>query len=219
MRVPAPRDLPALPYAHRLEPFTGDLDREEVYEWLHLDDRTFDDVDGGMARFSESALSSVTFTGGRFRRARFDTVWMHNIRTVGSDLAETTWLDTECLSSLLAGTQLHGTQMRRAVFHHCKFDSVNLRAAQLANVTFVDCLLRDVDFAGATLNGVSFPGTTLDGVDLTKATLTRVDLSEATALGITSGVAALKGATISAPQLLDLAPALARHIGLTVKDA
>ncbi|MER5709763.1 hypothetical protein AB0B13_27495 [Streptomyces sp. NPDC042898] len=32
-----------------------------------------------------------------------------------------------------------------------------------------------------------------------------------------SGVAALKGATISAPQLLDLA--LAQHIGLTVKDA
>ncbi|MFI9209747.1 hypothetical protein ACIGW7_16585 [Streptomyces sp. NPDC053253] len=34
-----------------------------------------------------------------------------------------------------------------------------------------------------------------------------------------SGVAALMGATISAPQLLDLAPALVQHIGLTVKDA
>ncbi|MFE7113740.1 pentapeptide repeat-containing protein [Streptomyces sp. NPDC057575] len=219
MHAPTPRDLPSLPFAHRLEPFTDDLERDEVYEWLHIDGRTFDDTDCGMTRFSECALSSVTFTGGRFRRARMDTVWLDNIRTVSSDLAETTWLDTECRSSLLAGTQLHGSQMRRTVFHHCKFDSVNLRAAQLRDVTFADCLLRDVDFAGATLTGVTFPGTTLDRVDFTKATLARVDLREATSLGITSGVEALKGATISTLQLFDLAPALAQHIGLTVKDS
>lgn len=199
MPTHAPRELPDLPYAHRLEPFTRDLERDEVYEWLHIDGRAFDDIDGGMTRLSESALSSVTFTGSRLRRARLDTVWMHNIRTVGTDLAETTWLDTECLSSLLAGTQLHGAQMRRAVFHHCKFDSVNLRAATLREAVFVDCLLRDVDFAGATLTDVSFPGTTLDRVDFTKATLTRVDLREASALGITSGAEALKGAIISTP--------------------
>ncbi|MFI1810918.1 pentapeptide repeat-containing protein [Streptomyces sp. NPDC020422] len=218
MHTPAPRDLPSLPFAHRLEPFTAELERDEVYEWLHIDGRDFDDADGGMTRFSECALSSVTFTGGRFRRARLDTVWLDNVRTVGSDLAETSWLDAEWRSSLLAGTQLHGSQMRRTVFHHCKFDSVNLRAAQLRDVTFVDCLLRDVDFAGASLTDVSFPGTALDRVDLTGATLTRVDLREATALGITSGIEALKGATITTLQLFDLAPALAHHIGLTVKD-
>ncbi len=41
MRVPARRNLPALPYAHRFEPFTGDLEREEVYEWLHIDKRSW----------------------------------------------------------------------------------------------------------------------------------------------------------------------------------
>ncbi|MEX0172020.1 pentapeptide repeat-containing protein [Streptomyces sp. LMG1-1-1.1] len=219
MHTPTPWGLPSLPFAHRLEPFTDDLERDEVYEWLHFDGRTFDGIDGGMTRFNECALSSVTFTGGRFRRARLDTVWLDTIRTVGSDLAETSLLDTECRSSLLAGTQLHGSQMRRTVFPHCKFDSVNLRAARLRDVTFADCLLRDVDFAGASLTDVSFPGTTLERVDLTKAARARVDLREATTLGITSGVEALKGATISTLQLFDLAPALAQHIGLTVKDS
>ncbi|AZQ73020.1 pentapeptide repeat-containing protein [Streptomyces luteoverticillatus] len=218
MRVPDPRELAALPYAHRLEPFAGELERESAYEWVHVDGREFDDVDGGSAHFSESALSSVTLTRGRYRRALFDTVWFHNLRTVGSDLAETRWMDVECVSGLLAGTEIHGADIRRTVFHHCKFDSVNLRVAKLKEVAFVDCLLRDVDFGGATLTDVSFPGTALDGVDLTRATLSRVDLRGATALGITSGAEYLAGATISTPQLFDLAPALAQHVGLTVTD-
>ncbi|MFF7780376.1 pentapeptide repeat-containing protein [Streptomyces tanashiensis] len=166
-----------------------------------------------MTRFNECALSSVTFTRGKFRRARLDTVWLDNLRTVGSDLAETTWLDTECRASLLAGTQLHGSQLRRTVFHHCKFDSVNLRAAQLRDVTFADCLLRDVDFAGATLTGVTFPGTTLDRVDFTKATLARVDLREATALGITSGVEALNGDPLKLMRLLGITAKTAMRYG------
>jgi uncharacterized protein YjbI with pentapeptide repeats len=218
MRTRAPRDLADLPYAHRLETLTTDLAREGDYEWIRVDGRTFDEIDGGMSRFNESVLSSVTFTGGRLRRTRFDTVWMHNIRTVGTDLAETSWLDTECVSGLLAGTQLHGAQMRRVVFHRCKFDSVNFRSAKLREVAFVDCLLRDADFGGAAMAVVSFPGTSLDRVDFGRAALDRVDLREATALGITSEAGALKGAVVTTPQLLELAPALARHVGLTVKD-
>ncbi|MFG2873594.1 pentapeptide repeat-containing protein [Streptomyces sp. NPDC048337] len=218
MRARAPRDLAALPYAHRLEAFTGEIEREGTYEWVHFDGSVFEDVQGGSAQFGESAFSSVTFDRGRYRRARFDDVWMHAVRMVGTDLAETTWLDSECTAGVFAGTEIHVSEMHRTVFHQCKFDSVNLRGATLRDVAFVDCLLRDVDFGGATLTGVSFPGSTLDVARFDRAALTRVDLSEALGLGIASGIEALKGAQISAVQLLDLAPALARHIGLTVKE-
>ncbi|MDD9376905.1 pentapeptide repeat-containing protein [Streptomyces sp. ZAF1911] len=217
MRVPTLRDLAALPYAHRLEPFTGEIEREGTYEWLHFDGSAFEDVQGGSTQFSESAFSSATFERGHYRRSRFDDVWMHTVRMVGTDLAETTWLDSECTASVFAGTEIHVSEMHRTVFHQCKFDSVNLRGSTLKDVAFVDCLLRDVDFGGAMLTGVSFPGSTLDVARFDKATVTRVDLSEALALGIASGIEALKGATISSIQLLDLAPALARHVGLTVK--
>ncbi|KNB50988.1 pentapeptide repeat-containing protein [Streptomyces caatingaensis] len=216
-RVPEPRELADLPYAHRLEPFGGELERERSYEWVHVDGREFDEVDGGSAHFTESALSSVTFTRGRYRRTLFDGVWLHHLRAVGSDFAESRWLDVECGAGLLAGAEIHGAEMRRVVFHHCKFDSVNLRVAALREVDFVDCLLRDVDFGGATLTDVSFPGTTLERVDFARAKLSRVDLRGAVSLGIRS-VEALKGAVISSPQLFDLAPALAQHVGLTVRD-
>ncbi|MFD7262343.1 pentapeptide repeat-containing protein [Streptomyces sp. NPDC059874] len=216
-RTPAPRERDALPYAHRLEPFTGEIEREGTYEWLHFDGSVFEDVQAGSAQFGESTFSSATFARGRYRRSRFDDVWMHAVRMVGTDLAETTWLDSECTAGVFAGTEIHVSEIHRTLFHQCKFDSVNLRGATLKDVAFVDCLLRDVDFGGATLTGVSFPGSTLDTARFDKATVTGVDLSEALALGIASGIEALKGATISAVQLLDLAPALARHIGLTVK--
>ncbi|MBH1937264.1 pentapeptide repeat-containing protein [Streptomyces sp. AV19] len=218
MRARAPRDLAALPFAHRLQPFTGEIEHAGNYEWLHFDGSVLEDADGGSSLFSESAFSSATFDGGRYRRSRFDDVWLHNVRMVGTNLAETRWLDGECIGGVLAGVEIHGAEMYRTVFHQCKFDSVNLRATLLKDVVFVDCLLRDVDFGGATLTDVSFPGSTLDGARFDRATLTRVDLREAGALCIASGLEGMKGATISTTQLFDLAPALAQYVGLTVKD-
>ncbi|MFF5448309.1 pentapeptide repeat-containing protein [Streptomyces sp. NPDC012888] len=213
-----PRELDALPYAGHLDAFDGAIEREGAYERVHFDGTVLADAQGGNCRFGESAFSSVTFEGGRFRRSRFDDVWLHSVRFVGTDLAETTWLDGECTASVLAGVQVHAAALHRTVFHQCKFDSVNFRGSTLKDVVFVDCLLRDVDFGGASLTAVSFPGSTLDAARLDRAALTRVDFSGALALGIASGIEALRGATISSLQMLDLAPALARHIGLTVKD-
>jgi uncharacterized protein YjbI with pentapeptide repeats len=95
---------------------------------------------------------------------------------------------------------------------------VNARGAHLHDVAFVDCLLRDVDFGGAALTGVTFPGSRLEGVRCEKARMERVDLRDATALGIVAGHEALGGATITSAQLLDLAPAFAHALGVTVKD-
>lgn len=216
MPVLVPRDLAELPYAHRMDPFDGDLDRDGTYENVHFDGSALDDADGGGSRFTECAFSDTVFTQGRYRRARFDDVWLNAVRMVGTDLAESNWLDVEFSAGLLAGLQIHGAQLRRVVFHHCKFDSVNLRAASLREVSFVNCLLRDVDLAGATLTGVSFPGTELDGIQLDKARLAKTDLRDATGVRVTSGLDALRGATINRLQLMDLAPDLARTLGITV---
>lgn len=218
MRASTPRELAQLPYAHRLVVFQGELDRDGDHELAHFDGDAFVEVEGGGSAFTSSAFSAVTFTGGRYRRARFDDVWLHGARVVGVDFAETAWMDAEFTACVLAGTEAFGATMRRVVFHQCKFDSVNLRQTKLREVTFVDCLLRDVDLAGATLTDVSFPGSTLERTRLDGARMTRVDLREAGALDIASGLEALRGATINTSQLLTLAPALAHLLGLTVKD-
>lgn len=53
---------------------------------------------------------------------------------------------------------------------------------------------------------------------LGRAQLKKVDLRGAVALGITGGIDALRGATISSTQLLDLAPVFAQALGVTVQD-
>ncbi|MEU3556602.1 pentapeptide repeat-containing protein [Streptomyces fragilis] len=211
-----PRELAELPYARHLEPLRGELETEGTYDTVHADDREFPEPRAGGARFVECAFTSVAFEGGRMRRARFDDVWCHTVRWVGTDLAESSWMDVSVLSGMLAGVQAFGTTLRRVTFSHCKLDSVNWRSAALREVRFEDCLLRDVDFGEATLTDVSFPGTVLDGVRLRRARMRGVDLRGAASLGIADGVEALRGATIDQAQLLDLAPAFAQALGVTV---
>ncbi|MGW3497387.1 pentapeptide repeat-containing protein [Streptomyces sp. NPDC001020] len=213
-----PRELADLPYASYLEPLRGDLEWEGDYDTIHADGNTFEEADAGSARFTESAFSSVTFDGGRMRRARFNEVWFHNVRWVATDLAETDWLDSEVVSSALAGVEAFRAKLCRVNFFNCKFDSVNWRTADMRQVRFVDCLLRDVDFGGATLTNVTFPGSSLSGVRLGKARLTNVDLRGAAALEICEGIESLRGATIDNSQLMYLAPAFAQALGVTVKD-
>ncbi|MFE0425590.1 pentapeptide repeat-containing protein [Streptomyces sp. NPDC058953] len=215
---PSPRALADLPYARHLTPFGGELRDEDDLDCALLDGGRYEDLHAPALRITESALTSVSFTGGRLRRARFNEVWMHTVRFVATDLVETHWTDTEVVGGSLAGLELFGAELHRVVFHQCKLDSVNLRGTTLRDVVFADCLLRDVDFAGARLTGVSFPGSTLDGARFSGARLTDVDLRAAARLEIADGVESLRGATIGTPQLFDLAPLFARTLGITVRD-
>jgi uncharacterized protein YjbI with pentapeptide repeats len=65
-----------------------------------------------------------------------------------------------------------------------------------ARVTFVECRVGRLDVTRAQLREVDLRGADLAGID---------------------GTAGLKGATISRHQLLELADALAAHLGVTVR--
>ncbi|MGV9310639.1 pentapeptide repeat-containing protein [Streptomyces sp. NPDC003691] len=218
--TPAPRALKDLPYARHLTPYDGGLSggEEDDLDCVLLDGGRYEECDAPALKLTESALTSVSFSGGRLRRARLNDVWMHTVRFVGTDLAETSWLDTEVVAGVLAGLEMHGSALRRVVFHQCKLDSVNLRAATLRDVVFADCLLRDADFAGARLTGVSFPGSTVEGGRFAGARLADVDLRGAAELDLVDGVESLRGATISTLQLFDLAPRFAQTLGVAVRD-
>ena len=94
---------------------------------------------------------------------------------------------------------------------------MNFRGATLTDLTFGNCLLRDVDFAGATLTRTRFPGSALTRADFPRATLEKVHLRGAE-LDITAGFESLRGAIMTTAQFLELAPALARQLGIDLKD-
>ena len=201
----------------QLTPYDGGLDPDEEYDGLAFANASFTDADAGNCHFLECEFASTSFDGGRLRKARFTDTRLREVRFVACDLAETGWLDTILAGCALAGVQAFSASMRRVTFRDCKLDSVNFRSSTLRDVTFENCLLLDADFGAATLRRVSFGGCTLTRADFAKVSCTDVDLRGAV-LGISGGYESLRGATIDSVQLVALAPLLAHHLGITVKD-
>ena len=166
----------------------------------------------------ECAFSEVTLENVTARRSRFSDVWLRDVRLLSVDLAESAWLDATFVGCAVAGLQAFGATLRRVVFHECKLDSVNFRGAQLADVTFEDCLLRDVDFAGATLKRAQFPRSSWPAPIFPAPPWTRPTCA-ARELDITAGFESLRGAIMTTAQFLSLGPALARQLGVDLKDS
>ncbi|MFJ1755314.1 pentapeptide repeat-containing protein [Kitasatospora sp. NPDC088134] len=209
--------LEDLPHAHLLQRHTGPLRADARYDTVHFDDLALTGQFGG-AQFLECAFTAVRAEEARLRRASFNEVWMQGGRLVGVDLAESEWQDSEVEACVLAGVSAYGSAIRRTVFRQCKLESVNLRGAVLRDVVFEDCLLRDVDLADAKLTDVSFPGSTLAEVRLRGAALKNADLRRAARLDLPDGHLGLRGAIVSTPQLLELAPRFAQALGISVQD-
>ena len=95
---------------------------------------------------------------------------------------------------------------------------MNFRGAELTEVVFDNCLLRDVDFSGASLTRTTFGGSRLAAVTFTQTTLDQVDLREAAELGLVTDATSLRGAIVTSAQLAAMAPVLAETLGIVVAD-
>ncbi len=83
-------------------------------------------------------------------------------------------------------------------------------------MTFRDCSLVEADFADAALDTVRFERCRLNAAGFRDARCRATDL-RGSSLEDVDGAGGLAGATIDAVQLMELAPALARHLGLRVE--
>jgi uncharacterized protein YjbI with pentapeptide repeats len=217
-----PRSLADLAFFTFLSPLECSLRVDGDYDGALIDSEALGTgtVEGAVvsgSRFSESAVTGLTFDNVNLRKCRMSDVWFGDTRLVSADLAESSLVDAWWSGCVLAGVQAFSVLFRRVSFRGCKLDSVNFRDATMTDVTFEDCVLRDPDFSRATLTRVRFPGCTLTGATFEKATCSAVDLRGAS-LGVTAGFAALRGATIDSLQLMALAPLLAHHLGIEVKE-
>jgi uncharacterized protein YjbI with pentapeptide repeats len=186
----------------------------EDYEQVTFADTEFDTPDLGGCHFVDCTVHHSTFCEIKMRKWRLTDSLVRDTRFVTTDLSEAGWQGTKLTGCALSGVQLFSAALRRVTFTDCKLDSVNFRDSKLTDVTFDNCLLRDADFGGARLTRVTFPGCTL-GADFSRVSCVDVDLRGAD-LRITAGYDALRGATVDLGQLIDLAPLLARHLGITV---
>ncbi|GAA0464226.1 hypothetical protein Ade02nite_31150 [Paractinoplanes deccanensis] len=216
--MPLIEDLASLPYAKYLRPLDEELDHDGDHSEVHLDGVELAEVAAAGSRFSESAMTAVTFTGGTYDKVRLDDVWLSRCRWIGGSWAETQLLDVTILDSAVAGVQAYGSQWRRVVVRASKLDSLNLRGAKLQDVEFRDCDLSEVDFGGATLINVTFPGSAVRRARFGKATAKKLDFRGARELDLAEGWESLSGAIIGPGQLAEVAPALAQVLGVVVRQ-
>jgi len=169
------------------------------------------------ARLLDCGLSRCRADGLQLRRARFVETLVADLQAATLDLTESVWRDSLVTGGRIGAVPASSAQLTRVRFRGLKLDFLNLRGATLQDVVFQDCMLGEVDVADANLTDVDFAGSRVDSLSVRNATLTRVDLSGAT-LQALSGLDHLRGALISPAQLLDLAPLLADHLGIEVRD-
>ena len=200
-----------------LTPFTGDLEPEGDYDGVELRGRDLTGQSADNARFLECRIVGCVLDDANLQRAQLAETVLEEVRAHTLRAIESGWRDVALTSCRLGAVTAYGSQLTRVRISGGKLDYLNLREATLTDVVLEDCTIGELDLVGAKLTRVTFEGCRVAVLDVTRAALTGVDLRGAELSGL-HGLASLRGATITSGQLLDLAPALAEHLGLTIAD-
>lgn len=211
-QAPVELALPALtPHAD------GPLAPHGDYDAVSFTDLDLSEQNANNARLLDCALLRCRADGVQLRRARFVETLVADLQATTLDLGESVWRDSLVSGGRIGAVAASSAKLSRVRFRGVKLDFLNLRGATLQDVVFQDCVLGEVDASDAALTDVDFVGGRLDSFSVRNAVLTRVDLRGAT-LQTLSGLDHLRGAIVSAAQLLDLAPLLADHLGIVVRE-
>ena len=155
----------------------------------------------------ETDLRSASFVDTRFER--LDAPILSAPRSRFRDVSVT--------ASRWGSAELYDAEWQSVHLVDCRLGYVNLRGATLHDVLFTNCTIDELDLGGATAHRTAFVDTRIDSLDVTGATLTHTDLRGADLRRLT-GLEGLKGATLTALQVAELAPLFASHLGLRVEE-
>jgi uncharacterized protein YjbI with pentapeptide repeats len=142
-------------------------------------------------------LSGTRLEGASFTHCTFASIEADVARWRGLSARTTAFRE-----SRMTGIQLNEALLREVVFEQTRLDMANFRMARLER----DAQLDSVRFERCRLRGATFRDATCRSTDLRGCSLEEID-----------GAGGLAGATIDPVQLMELAPALARHVGLVVE--
>jgi uncharacterized protein YjbI with pentapeptide repeats len=147
--------------------------------------------------------------------ARLDQVSLSGIHVAAMAAGRTDWHEVE-ISGRIGSLDGLDARWRTVHFTGCKLDYVNLRGAELLDLTFTDCTIGELDLLQANLRRVRFVSTEIDTLGVRQARLRDVDLRGATMHHI-DGLLELGGATISEEQASGMAQHFARELGIRVE--
>lgn len=181
---------------------------------------SFSDIDLSGERLLDRDLIECLVSGARLDDADLQGTRMRETRwerceATALGMSRTELREVEFVGCRFGALEIYDTKARMVHVVDCRLGFVNLRAAELIDVTFTGCTIGDLDLSGADVDRLALPDCRIDHLILGGGTLRDVDLRGAESHEIT-GIDALRGATVSADQLHDLAPLLAQHLGIEI---
>ena len=169
-------------------------------------------------RLTASRLTDVGMDGVVLSGALLAECELERVDAADLDMVDARLRDVVVTGARIGGLQAHGAELTRVVFRGSRLGYLNLRSATLSDVVFEGCAIADLDVADATLRRVAIRDCTVERLSCQHADMDDVDLTGAR-IGAVTDVAHLRGAAFSTAQLTMLAPLLADHVGITVRDA
>jgi uncharacterized protein YjbI with pentapeptide repeats len=172
-------------------------------------------------------LTAVTLTDCGIRSATLSEAILRSAQVVDSQVQDgfattllasrSAWRGVRLERLRVGSAELFDADLVSVALRASKVDDLNARGARWTDVLLEDCVIATLDLAGARLRRVAFDGCRIGTLELSGTTCTHVDL-RTTSIGHVNGLEGLRGATIDTGQLIELAPALARHLGIAVED-
>jgi uncharacterized protein YjbI with pentapeptide repeats len=186
------------------------------YEGFHLVEadlagRKLDGAAFVACRLDRCGLDEVSL-----RRGRLSECLLTEIHAVSLDAADAVWRGSLLVDPRIGALSAPGIVWDGIRIRGGKLDFVNLSGSKLADVVLEGCVIGELDLGQAEVKRLRLDGAVIGVLDVTTARLADVDLSDAS-LGLVRGIGGLRGATISASQMLDLAPLLAAHVGVRIR--
>ncbi len=175
------------------------------------------DLPADEAVFLDCRFSGGDIDAGRLRRSRLNTCLVEDLRVSELDASGSTWSEVVLRDCRIGALVASDTGLSDLTVQGARLDYVNLRMAKLARVQFLSCGIGELDLGAAELRNVRFVDCELATLGVRGARLSEVDLRRAE-IGAVEGIGDLAGAVISPAQLVQLAPALAAHVGISVAD-
>ncbi|KGM12355.1 pentapeptide repeat-containing protein [Cellulomonas carbonis] len=195
------------PFRGRLEP-GGDHDLVAFTEDL-------DGQDASDSRFTDCTFDACSVDGLRLDHARLVDTSLGAVHGGTLDAPQVTLQDVAVTDCRIGAVAAYGSELVRVELRGGKVDYLNLRDADLTDVTLAHVVVGELDLAGARVRRLRLDACTVRRLDVTGATLEDVDLRGAD-LARLDGVGSLRGARVSEEQLAALSPHLAAFLGIAV---
>ena len=214
-RGPGPGEI-ALP--ETLTSFLGPaLEPHGDYDAVHFAGLDFAGQAANDAGFLGCWFERCGLDGVSMRRARVSECRLDELRATSLDAADSVWRDTAVTVRRVGALLSTGGAWSSVRVRGGRLDLVDLSGTKLASVAFEGCAIGELDLGTVEARDLSFAGCEIELLDVTGARLVRADLTGASIGGV-RGVAGLRGATVTAQQLMDLAPLMAAQLGIMLAE-